>query len=244
MDDLREENELLHRAVQTLQQAVDQSADPATSAHCQAVLASATSPQKPRQRPPRLVLPAGGAGAAAEAAQLALSSGTSGGKPPLQSHFSVNADSSSRGMRQQGSGAGPPGVPGSSNANADGEDSDGDTISLMSLNDGDSFTTDSQSLGAGGSTPTAASLTVSLLVLLWGDRCRCTLQPIATASPTPAPPDAPPSCPHWRPHSTQAAREEGSTTVAMLNREVRAWLPHAALARSTCRMRCPAAFCH
>ena len=160
VDDLREENELLHRAVQTLQQAVDQTADPATSAHCQAVLAHAISPQKQRQRPSRLVLPAGGAGAAAEPAQLALSSSTGGGKPPLQSHFSVNADSSSRGARRQGLAAGAPG-----GGDAEGEDSDGDTISLMSLNDGDSFTTDSQSLGAGASTPTAASLTVSLGLL-------------------------------------------------------------------------------
>lgn len=156
VDDLREENELLHRAVQTLQTAVDQSADPATSAHCQAVLANAISPQKQRQRLSRLVLPAEGAGAAAEAAQLALSSSTSRGKPPLQSHFSVNADSSSRGVRRQGSAAAASG-----GGNAVGEDSDGDTISLMSLNDGDSFTTDGQSLGAGGSTPTAASFTVS-----------------------------------------------------------------------------------
>ena len=163
MDDLREENELLHRAVHTLQQAVDESADPATSAHCQAVLANAISPRKQqRQRPSRLMLPAGGA------AELALSSNTSGGKPPLQSHFLVNADSSSRGgrgRRQQGSGAAAGGaarVPGSGGAHdqAEGEDSDGDTISLMSLNDGDSFTTDSQSLGAGSGTPTAASLAV------------------------------------------------------------------------------------
>jgi hypothetical protein len=159
VDDLREENELLHRAVQTLQQAVDQTADHATSAHCQAVLAHAISPQKQRQRPPRL-LPAGAAGATAEAAQLALSSSTGGGKPPLQSHFSVNADSSSRGALQQGLAAGVPG-----GGSDEEEDSDGDTISLMSLNDGDSFTTDSQSLGAGASTPTAASLTVSLGLL-------------------------------------------------------------------------------
>ncbi|PSC73257.1 myosin-1-like [Micractinium conductrix] len=135
LDDLREENELLKRAMASLH-----AEDPATVAHCQAVLESVGSPR-------------GGAG------QLALQHG--GARPPRPVYlpaYAISADASSplvlpglgpeRGSRR-GTGVGS--LP-RSRSEAE-EDDAASSISLMSLNDdGDgSFTT-------GDNTPTAASI--------------------------------------------------------------------------------------
>lgn len=156
-DDLREENQLLHRAVQTLQAAVEAGGDLAAAAHCQAVLAS-IGPRK------QSGAAAHGAHAADAAAQLELSAGRPPrpGRSPQTSHFSISAEGTAAAAAA------------AAYRRTDADDHS-DTISLMSLNDGDgaeSFTT-ADGLGAApGVSPTAASLLVRAWLLCGGQPCR------------------------------------------------------------------------
>ncbi|PRW61206.1 myosin-1-like isoform X1 [Chlorella sorokiniana] len=146
VDDLREENQLLRRALHTLQAKAEAVGDPAAAAAAAAVLATSAGTQK--RRPSH---------AADAAAHVSLSTGSpagSSGLPPRPPAFAIAADGTSR----PGSGStGRPGsarpsplaVPGSGDCSDDGSDS----ISLMSLNDGDD-----DSVATGTATPTAASL--------------------------------------------------------------------------------------
>lgn len=161
-DDLREENQLLHRSLHHLQEAVLRSGDPAAIAHCQAVLASLGA--EGRQR---------GAAAAAAGAQGSLLPADasahlelSAGKPPRPprspqlSHISLGGSEGSIAAAAASAAAA-----GGRQVVASGEDDDdrSDTISLMSLNDGDSFTTADApggSSAAAGLSPTASSLLV------------------------------------------------------------------------------------
>ncbi len=149
VDDLREENQLLRRALHTLQAKAESAGDPAAAAAAAAVLGTSAGAQKRR--------PSHAADAAAHVSLSSSSPAGSTGLPPRPPAFAIAADGTSR----PGSGStGRPGsarpsplaVPDSGECSDDGSDS----ISLMSLNDGDD-----DSVATGAATPTAASLAVS-----------------------------------------------------------------------------------
>lgn len=160
VDDLREENQLLRRALHTLQLKAEAAGDPAAAAAAAAVLATSAGAQK--RRPSH---------AADAAAHMSFSSGSpagSSGLPPRPPAFAIAADGTSRpgsgSTGRPGSGARPAplALPDSGDCSDDGSDS----ISLMSLNDGDD-----DSVVTGTATPTAASLAVS--GLQGGARWQC-----------------------------------------------------------------------